>query len=357
MIGARKAVVGASVLAFAASLISVRVFSHSGADERELQQSHRRDLQEMQEAHESELQQVRAEWNRHVARLTQAHQRCTTHEGKLMNPSGISIDYSQIPLPNTVDLHCGFVPGSTDVAPAPQLKQIAEILKADLPPHTHSRFFSQMDEDRLLFANYFAKPTVLRGGTFLEIGAFDGTSFTNTLFFENSLDWSGVLIEPSPVNFAKCQAARGGNPKNKLINAAVCNTPGKVEFLEHAAVGAVVDPSDPILAKHNQNWNTGNPEAATIKVDCDKAATLLSRHAPEFTHFDLMSVDLEGLEATFLSTFPWGRVSTGVLIVEANDKPNVYSVLHKLGFVCHGRQRVNVVFVNETYLFTRASGL
>ena len=41
------------------------------------------------------------------------------------------------------------------------------------------------------------------GGFFVEAGAFDGESYSNTLFMERSLNWNGLLIEPNPDSFSK----------------------------------------------------------------------------------------------------------------------------------------------------------
>lgn len=41
------------------------------------------------------------------------------------------------------------------------------------------------------------------GGFFIEVGALDGETFSNTLYFEKSLGWKGLLIEPNPESFAQ----------------------------------------------------------------------------------------------------------------------------------------------------------
>lgn len=38
---------------------------------------------------------------------------------------------------------------------------------------------------------------------FLEVGALDGETRSNTLYFERFLNWTGLLIEPDPLNFAQ----------------------------------------------------------------------------------------------------------------------------------------------------------
>eukprot|EP00966_Prymnesium_polylepis_P335260 7390625-Prymnesium_polylepis.1 len=40
-----------------------------------------------------------------------------------------------------------------------------------------------------------------RDGTFVEIGGYDGETFSNTLFFERHRGWRGLLVEPNPFTF------------------------------------------------------------------------------------------------------------------------------------------------------------
>ncbi|KAF6201526.1 hypothetical protein GE061_003917 [Apolygus lucorum] len=41
-----------------------------------------------------------------------------------------------------------------------------------------------------------------KNGFFIEVGALDGETRSNTLYFERFLNWTGLLIEPDPLNFA-----------------------------------------------------------------------------------------------------------------------------------------------------------
>ena len=39
-------------------------------------------------------------------------------------------------------------------------------------------------------------------GFFIEAGAYNGLDFSNTLYFEKVLQWTGILVEPNPDAFA-----------------------------------------------------------------------------------------------------------------------------------------------------------
>ena len=57
-------------------------------------------------------------------------------------------------------------------------------------------------------------------GFYVELGANDGVNQSNTLYFEMTRNWKGVLVEPTPHNFILCREQRSN--KNKIFcNACV----------------------------------------------------------------------------------------------------------------------------------------
>lgn len=59
-------------------------------------------------------------------------------------------------------------------------------------------FHSQVGQDEWVHSMLRSK----RNGFFVELGACDGLYLSNTLFFERSMGWKGVLIEPNDNYFA-----------------------------------------------------------------------------------------------------------------------------------------------------------
>jgi hypothetical protein len=85
------------------------------------------------------------------------------------------------------------------------------------------KYYSQCKQDELLYARYFHKLTT--PGFFIEIGAHNGEYLSNTLFYEESLNWQGICIEASPLLFAECEKRR----KCLALNYAICNNDGEAE--------------------------------------------------------------------------------------------------------------------------------
>ncbi|XP_047741600.1 uncharacterized protein LOC125179559 [Hyalella azteca] len=56
-----------------------------------------------------------------------------------------------------------------------------------------------------------------RNGFYIESGGYTGEVVSNTLFFEINRNWTGILIEPNPRNFAKLLSR-----KRKVHSAKAC---------------------------------------------------------------------------------------------------------------------------------------
>jgi hypothetical protein len=82
-------------------------------------------------------------------------------------------------------------------------------------------FNSQDNQDKYL------ENTVFRGyknGVFVDVGAHDGLSINNTLYFEKYNNWTGINIEPIKIIY-------DNRPNSININCAVCNNDGEADFL------------------------------------------------------------------------------------------------------------------------------
>ena len=84
-------------------------------------------------------------------------------------------------------------------------------------------FFSQNGQDRWIYET-LVEPLVrtsgasAQKGVFVEAGAVDGVANSNTLFFERSLGWSGLLIEPGPSAYKHLLTTR---PLSRALHMAV----------------------------------------------------------------------------------------------------------------------------------------
>lgn len=88
------------------------------------------------------------------------------------------------------------------------------------------KFYGQWNppQDQLLYETYFEGQ---RNGVFIECGAFDGITESSCYFFEESMGWTGVNIEPVPSVF---KLLRVNRPNSININAGLSSREGIAEF-------------------------------------------------------------------------------------------------------------------------------
>ena len=67
-------------------------------------------------------------------------------------------------------------------------------------------FHSQYNQDKYLETNIFKG---FQNGFFVDVGAHDGKSLNNTLFFEENNNWTGINIEPIKSVFENYCATNG----------------------------------------------------------------------------------------------------------------------------------------------------
>jgi len=54
-------------------------------------------------------------------------------------------------------------------------------------------FYSQYNQDKFIYENFFHNK---KEGVFIDIGAYDGLMLSNSKFFEDTMNWTGICIEP-----------------------------------------------------------------------------------------------------------------------------------------------------------------
>ena len=152
-------------------------------------------------------------------------------------------------------------------------------------------YMSQSHEDIWLYKNIF-EPLPLNstlGGTFLEIGGFNGIDYSNTYFFEKKLDFRGILIEGHPDNNIRLSQSTRSNAA--IFTVAICDTveggPGNLTFTSKGGpVGAIVAQSNPEFLKRWHGQKAVGPTVSCVPIQSIIEATGL-------LDIDLFSLDVE----------------------------------------------------------------
>ena len=194
---------------------------------------------------------------------------------------------------------------------------------------TTPQSYSQFGQDRLIAALFDHK----RGGTFIEIGAYDGETFSNAAMLERSYGWRGICIEPLPGAFARLQHSR----KAICVNAPAGSTAGKLRFeaidghgaMLSGATGTRPTAHDARIGREQRHHGF---ERQMIEVDKVRAADLLRQH--DMRRVDFASIDVEGAELDCLRGLLDKDITVMTLAIENNyGETDVADYLAERGYV------------------------
>jgi len=130
------------------------------------------------------------------------------------------------------------------------MKEQNIVAKID-PNNPVLRFYSQWNEDRFVYETVFkSRINSIQDGFFVEIGALDGISISNTMFYEKSLGWRGILYEPDPDSFGGM--LKVDRPNSIKVNMAGCAKDEivKFEMAHETAVSGIKDVISPQIRNH-----------------------------------------------------------------------------------------------------------
>lgn len=164
-----------------------------------------------------------------------------------------------------------------DLLPAVLVKTPAAKLR-ELLLLPESPYESQLNQDVFaLLVNRFKR------GYFVEIGANDGYTLSNTVYLEEHFGWDGLLVEANG-QYLESLASR----KAKSVIAAVVEKEGQYEFNNSGLYGGIVA----LLDKTHENKTGGS---GSITVWGTTLQSILEENgAPEV--IDFISIDVEGAE-------------------------------------------------------------
>ena len=163
-------------------------------------------------------------------------------------------------------------------------------------------------------------------GFFVEFGATDGISGSNTFLLEKALGWSGILAEPAKKWHKDLQRNRNSKLDFRCVYA---ESNLKIEFQE---VGGGLSTIKHFSTRdiHAEN----RKESIVYRVKTVSLNGLLEDHsAPD--HIDFLSIDTEGSEFEILSSLNFQKYSFGFICVEHNhteNKQKIESLLNSRGY-------------------------
>jgi FkbM family methyltransferase len=189
-------------------------------------------------------------------------------------------------------------------------------------------------------------------GFFIELGANDGITQSNTKYLELFRGWKGILIEPSAKNFKELK--RNRSQKNDFFNCACVSflyPEAEIELLFSDLMTVALQGENDLrdraehAAKGEKFLNNGEiykfrAQARTLQSILEEAG------APKL--IDLLSLDVEGGELEVLNGIDFERYTFKFVLIETRSFEKVKEFLSLRG--------MNLVaqLTHHDYLFARA---
>lgn len=208
----------------------------------------------------------------------------------------------------------------------------------------YAKFYSQCSQDRYVYENYFYK---MKKGTFVDIGAHNGITFSNSYFFERNQRWKGICVEPNPKVFASLI----DNRTCTVVNGCVTDWSGPGQFLlingPVEMLSGLVNRFDPRhITRIQESIAEQGGSMEIIDVQCYLLNDLLT--ANNIDHVNFLSIDTEGGEYEIVTSIDYDRFQIDVISLEDNyDDDRFVPFLASKGFSFVRRLGCDLLFINN----------
>ena len=201
---------------------------------------------------------------------------------------------------------------------------------------------SDRGQDRWVFEEVFPGKT---DGFFVELGAADGLSESNTYVLEKRYGWNGLCIEPNPVLFDKLVNLHQRGCR--CVAEAVDGEPSEVEFvLSGQQSGIVADEADHSAERRGERIAEARGEGRVLRLRSKTLDQVLDENvAPRVIEY--LSLDVEGLETRILRHFPFEKYTFLAMTVE-RPTPELNEILFRNGYQFVRNSLYDSFYVHES---------
>lgn len=204
--------------------------------------------------------------------------------------------------------------------------------------------YSQLGQDLNVVKFYKQK----RDGYFIEIGASDGITLSNTYLLEKEYGWKGICAEPLPKQFIKLKELR---TNSICVNKAVYNVSNvqlSFDIAENCDMLSGLSGHIGGFHKHKVDSNKTVINVNTITLN----DLLEESKAPTFIEY--MSLDTEGSELEILKSVDHSKYTFGLIDVEHNylepARQNIRNYLLSNGYAYIGANQWDDCYMHKSLL-------
>lgn len=185
--------------------------------------------------------------------------------------------------------------------------------------------YSQNQEEKAIL-DYFNTPGQVKiMGTFIDVGANDGVTFSNTRALA-LVGWKGVFVEPSPRAFERLKTLYNGHKGFYLYEYAIDSHNGKKILWESGPLCSAAD--DGLVStfhQHEKERFQKTVKYEPVEVKTFRWKTFLNRL--KVKKFDFVSLDTEGCDLAILEQMDLTDVKC--IALEWNSKPELKADFEK----------------------------
>ena len=192
-------------------------------------------------------------------------------------------------------------------------------------------------------------------GVFVEVGAYDGISFSNTYHLAVS-GWRGIYCEPVKEYAEQCIKNHLRHPAISVIQVAISDRDYSTLLMDTAGVFST---SNPIAKKYflEQDFSRHHFNGSKkLAVPTLTLSTLIKKYGLD--RIDILVVDVEGHELSVLNGLSIAQNKPSIIIIELQEVQHGQSalsssyaqariMLHQNQYICIYADLINTVFVEQ----------
>lgn len=204
------------------------------------------------------------------------------------------------------------------------------------------KYYSQYKQDK--FVNQILRK---RDGVFLDIGANDGVSLSNSYFFEKNLHWKGICIEPIDEIYQKLLS----NRNCICLNCGVWSQTTILQFYRAKGYSEMLSGiiesfnNDHFIRLQKEIEEFGG-DVEIVEINVRSLNEILKEN--NIYSIDFCSIDTEGSEFEILRALDFDKFQIKIIAVENQyDELKLRSFLHEKGYKLIKRLGSDDIFIRS----------
>lgn len=175
-------------------------------------------------------------------------------------------------------------------------------------------------------------------GYFIEVGANDGLTQSNTYSLELNRGWTGILVEPIFHKYLECKSNRSS--LNIVINCACVSFEYCAEYIEiyYANLMSIVESRQNLILNQLEHAQKGeifiskNNESVSKVLSYAQTLDSILRKNNAPSNIDLISIDVEGMELEVLKGIDFNSYTFEIIIIETRSIDIIKKYLNNKGY-------------------------